>query len=71
MQRPSVKELKEKANKAGFKKGGFLGIGTGEAGVEEYLQDVKKKYIDNIMKSVEAWRTAGKSDKEILTEMLR
>ena len=28
-------------------------------------------YLEDVMKSVEAWRTAGKTDKEILAEMLK
>ena len=54
-------QLKEEAKKAGFTEGGFLGIGVGQEGIDNYLE-----YLIN---SVEQYRQAGYTDKEILKQM--
>ena len=54
-------ELKKAAKEAGFSAGGFMGIGTGEEGVKDYL--------DYLMKIIEQYRSAGYDDKEILKMM--
>ena len=50
--------LKTAAKEAGYTAGGFLGIGVGEQGVQDYLD-----YLTNL---VQMYRNAGYSDKEIL-----
>ena len=54
-------QLKDAAKEAGFTKGGFLGIGVGQAGIDEYLS-----YLDGI---ISQYRNAGYTDKEILKLM--
>jgi hypothetical protein len=54
-------QLKASAKKAGFTAGGFLGIGVGDQGINDYL--------DYLMKVVEQYRKAGLSDSEILDKM--
>lgn len=54
-------QLKTAAKEAGFTKGGFLGIGVGERGVNEY--------IDHLTGLVDQYRIAGYSDKDILKMM--
>lgn len=54
-------QLKKAAADEGFKAGGFLGIGVGDQGVNDYLD-----YLEETIKS---YREAGYSDKEILDMM--
>lgn len=54
-------QLKEAAKEAGFTEGGFLGIGVGKEGVNNFLKD--------LMSKVEQFRKAGFTDKEILKKM--
>ena len=57
----TTSQLKASAKTAGFTKGGFLGIGVGEEGVNDYLN-----YLEGLVKQ---YRTAGYSDQEILKMM--
>jgi len=54
-------QLKEAAKDAGFTKGGFLGIGVGEEGINDYLS-----YLEGI---INQYRNAGYTDQEILKLM--
>lgn len=57
----SSKKLAAAAKKAGFGAGGFLGIGIGDEG--------KNQYLDSLMKTIEQYRRAGYTDKEIQSKM--
>lgn len=61
--------LKEEAKKAGFTAGGFLGIGVGAKGLEDYKENLKEQYLDYFMGLIEQYREQGMSDDKILKEM--
>lgn len=54
-------KLAQAAKNAGFTRGGFLGIGVGQEGIEDFLND--------LMSKVETYRAAGYTDEEILKLM--
>lgn len=56
-----IKKAKMPIKEGGGEKGAWTKSGKTEM----------NEYLDDIMKSVEAWRQAGKSDKEILAEMMK
>lgn len=58
----SQDQLKQAAKEAGFTQGGgFLGIGVGQEGIDAYLNSLEQ--------TIQQYRTAGYTDKEILKMM--
>jgi len=60
-------ELRKMATDAGFTRGGFLGFGTGDKGIQDYLESEngRDKYIEGILSILEKKRKDGWYDTEL------
>lgn len=64
----SAEKLKELATAAGYTAGGFLGIGTGQKGIDEYLNSAEAvtEYKSYITSLIEQYKAAGIEEDQIM-----